>query len=160
MYKPLIGLIGWIILCFAASAIGAIASVNAESFYGTLNQPSWAPPARLFGPVWTALYAMMAISAWLVWKIDGFRTQSKALTIFIIQLAFNALWSWLFFAWHFGSLSFINILILWVLIVLTIAYFWQARPLAGILLIPYLLWVSFAAFLNFTIWQLNPQLLG
>ena len=160
MYKQFLGLIGWLILCFAASAIGAVASINAESFYSQLNQPSWAPPAWLFGPVWTALYILMAISAWLIWRIKGFRANSIALSIFIVQLILNSLWSWLFFAWQLGSLSFIDIILLWIFIILTLVYFWRIKPLAGVLLMPYLLWVSFAAVLNFSIWQLNPQILG
>ena len=160
MARQFIGLLGWLLLCFVASAIGAIASIQAESFYQQLTQPAWAPPAWVFGPVWTTLYAMMAISAWLVWRVDGFRAQSTALTLFLVQLAVNSLWSWLFFAWHLGSLSFIDIILLWLLIVLTLLAFWRVRVLAGLLLVPYLLWVSFAAVLNYSIWQLNPQILG
>ena len=160
MARQFIGLLGWLLLCFVASAIGAIASIQAESFYQQLTQPAWAPPAWVFGPVWTTLYAMMAISAWLVWRIDGFRAQSTALTLFLVQLAVNSLWSWLFFAWHLGSLSFIDIILLWLLIVLTLLAFWRVRVLAGLLLVPYLLWVSFAAVLNYSIWQLNPEILG
>ena len=160
MAKQLIGLLGWLLLCFAVSGIGAFASIQAESFYQQLTQPAWAPPAWVFGPVWTTLYAMMAVSAWLVWRINGFRAQSVALTLFLIQLALNCLWSWLFFAWHLGSLSFIDIILLWIFIVLTLLAFWRVHLLAGLLLIPYLAWVSFAALLNYTIWQLNPQILG
>lgn len=160
MARQFIGLLGWLLLCFVASAIGAIASIQAESFYQQLTQPAWAPPAWVFGPVWTTLYAMMAISAWLVWRVDGFRAQSTALTLFLVQLAVNSLWSWLFFAWHLGSLSFIDIILLWLLIVLTLLAFWRVRVLAGLLLVPYLLWVSFAAVLNYSIWQLNPEILG
>ena len=160
MAKQLIGLLGWLLLCFAVSGIGAFASIQAESFYQQLTQPTWAPPAWVFGPVWTTLYAMMAVSAWLVWRINGFRAQSVALTLFLIQLALNCLWSWLFFAWHLGSLSFIDIILLWIFIVLTLLAFWRVHLLAGLLLIPYLAWVSFAALLNYTIWQLNPQILG
>ena len=160
MAKQLIGLLGWLLLCFAVSGIGAFASIQAESFYQQLTQPAWAPPAWVFGPVWTTLYAMMAVSAWLVWRINGFRAQSVALTLFLVQLALNCLWSWLFFAWHLGSLSFIDIILLWIFIVLTLLAFWRVHLLAGLLLIPYLAWVSFAALLNYTIWQLNPQILG
>jgi tryptophan-rich sensory protein len=160
MARQFLGLLGWLLLCFIASGIGAIASIQAESFYQQLTQPAWAPPAWVFGPVWTTLYAMMAVSAWLVWRVDGFRAQSTALTLFLVQLALNSLWSWLFFAWHLGSLSFIDIVLLWILILSTIIAFWRVRPLAGVLLVPYLLWVSFATGLNYSIWQLNPQILG
>lgn len=152
----IIGLIGWLVLCFAASAIGAFGSMAAPSFYASLVQPIWVPPAWLFGPVWTALYTLMAISAWLIWRQGGFKQQRGPLSLFLLQLVINALWSWLFFAWQQGMWSFIDIMILWVLIVLTIWIFWRVSKLAGMLLMPYLLWVSFAAVLNFYMWQLNP----
>ena len=158
--KQFLGLIGWLVLSYAASAVGAIASIQAQSFYGQLVQPAWAPPPAVFGPVWTLLYAMMAIAAWLVWRNGGFRNHRLALSLFLVQLAFNALWSWLFFAWNLGALSFAEIVLLWVLIVATLLSFWRIRPLAGALLVPYLLWVSFAAALNYSLWQLNPQILG
>jgi tryptophan-rich sensory protein len=102
----------------------------------------------------------MAIAAWLVWRHGGFRANRAALSLFIVQLALNALWSWLFFAWHRGAWAFADIVVLWGLIVATLVSFWRVRPLAGALLIPYLLWVSFATALNYSVWQLNPQLLG
>ncbi len=156
----LLGLVGWLALSFAASAIGAVASLQAQAYYGTLAQPAWAPPSWLFGPVWTALYAMMAIAAWLVWREGGFRVNRVALALFLIQLALNALWSWLFFAFHLGAVAFADIVVLWLVIVATLVAFWRARPLAGALLVPYVLWVSFAAALNYAIWQLNPLALG
>ena len=155
-----LGLIGWFIVSFAASAVGAVASIQAKSFYSQLAQPEWAPPAFLFGPVWTALYALMAIAAWLVWRSGGFRSNRFALSLFLVQLALNALWSWLFFAWQRGALAFVDIVLLWILIVATLVSFWRVRPLAGALLSPYLLWVSFASALNYSLWQLNPQFLG
>lgn len=158
--QQLLGLIGWIVLSFSASAIGAVASVQAGAFYAQLAQPSWAPPSSVFGPVWTVLYALMAIAAWLVWRRGGVRANRTALSLFLLQLALNALWSWLFFAWHLGGLAFAEIVVLWVLIVATLVSFWRVRPLAGALLIPYLLWVSFASALNYSVWQLNPQVLG
>ncbi len=158
--RQILGLVGWFIVSFAASAVGAVASIRAKSFYGQLVQPSWAPPSSVFGPVWTVLYAMMAIAVWLVWRSGGFRANRTALSLFIVQLALNALWTWLFFAWRLGSWSFVDIVALWALIVATLVTFWRVRPLAGALLIPYLLWVSFASALNYTIWQLNPQILG
>jgi benzodiazapine receptor len=158
--KQFIGLAVWLLLSFAASAIGAIASIQAKAFYGQLIQPSWAPPPTIFGPVWTVLFALMGIAAWLVWRSEGFRRNRQALALFLIQLFFNALWSWLFFAWKLGALAFADILLLWLLITTTLVLFWRIRPLAGALLIPYLLWVSFAAALNYALWQLNPQILG
>ncbi len=158
--KQIFGLIGWLVVSFAASAIGAVASIQARSFYAELTQPAWAPPGAVFGPVWTVLYALMAIAAWLVWWQGGFRQHKISLSLFLVQLVVNALWSWLFFAWHFGAYAFINIIVLWFLIVATLITFWRVRPLAGALLVPYLLWVSFAAFLNYSVWQMNPQILG
>ncbi|MFC5524348.1 TspO/MBR family protein [Rhodanobacter ginsengisoli] len=158
--KQIVGLIGWLLLSFAAAATGALASVQAASFYQQLVQPTWAPPASVFGPVWSALYAMMGIAAWLVWREGGWRRQRSALTLFVLQLAINALWSWLFFAWHHGALAFADIVVLWLLIAATLISFWRVRPLAGALLLPYLCWVSFAAALNFAVWHLNPGILG
>jgi tryptophan-rich sensory protein len=158
--KQIAGLIVWLLVCFAASAIGAVASIQAKSFYSHLAQPAWAPPGWLFGPVWTTLYALMAIAAWLVWRTGGFSANRIALSLFLVQLALNALWSWLFFAWHLGAFAFADILFLWAFIVATLVFFWRVRPLAGALLAPYLLWVSFASVLNYAVWQLNPQVLG
>ena len=158
--RQILGLIGWFVVSFAASAVGAVASTQAKSFYSQLVQPPLAPPPWLFGPVWTVLYALMAIAAWLVWRSGGFRANRVALSLFLGQLALNVLWSWFFFAWHRGALAFADIVLLWVLIVATLISFWRVRPLAGILLIPYLLWVSFASVLNYSVWQLNPQILG
>ena len=158
--KQVLGLVVWLIVSFSAAAVGAVASIQARSFYSQLVQPDWAPPAGVFGPAWTALYTLMGIAAWLVWRCGGFRPNQQALSLFLLQLVFNALWSWLFFAWYLGVLAFADIMVLWVLIVATMVSFWRVRPLAGALLIPYLLWVSFAAVLNYSLWQLNPQVLG
>ena len=158
--KHIAGLAGWLLLCFAAAAAGAIASAQAAAFYHQLAQPGWAPPSSWFGPVWTALYALMAIAAWLVWREGGWRRQRGPLRSFVVQLVVNALWSWLFFAWHQGAMAFVDIVLLWLLIVATLVGFWRVRPLAGMLLVPYLGWVSFAAVLNFAVWHLNPQILG
>lgn len=153
-------LLAWLAISFVASAIGAIASIRAVSFYGQLAQPAWAPPSSVFGPVWTVLYALMGVAVWLVWRDGGVRAHRSALALFLVQLALNALWSWLFFAWHHGALAFADIVVLWLLIAATLVSFWRIRALAGALLVPYLLWVSFAAALNVSVWQLNPQVLG
>ena len=158
--KQLAGLAGWLLVVFAAAAIGAAASIQAGPFYTSLVRPDWAPPPSLFGPVWSVLYALMGLAAWWVWRVGGFRKARGALTLFLVQLALNALWSWLFFGWHRGALAFVDILVLWALIGATVISFWRIRPLAGALLVPYFLWVSFAAALNYSVWQLNPQVLG
>jgi benzodiazapine receptor len=154
------GLIGWLAVCYVAAAIGATASLQADTFYAQLIRPDWAPPASVFGPVWTVLYGLMAVAAWLVWRAAEFRLARPALILFLLQLLSNALWSWLFFGWHRGALAFLDILLLWVLIVITLVLFWRIRPLAGVMLIPYLAWVTFASALNYSIWKLNPSLLG
>lgn len=154
------GLAAWLAVVYAAAAAGALATLNAREFYAELVQPAWAPPGSVFGPVWTTLYTLMGVAAWLVWSKAGFRAAGPALGLFLVQLAVNALWSWLFFAWSLGALAFAEILLLLALIVATGVAFWRIRPLAAYLLIPYLLWVSFASVLNYAMWQLNPQVLG
>jgi tryptophan-rich sensory protein len=96
----------------------------------------------------------------LVWRDGGFRSHRAALSFHFGQLGLNALWSWLFFAWQLGAWAFAEVLFLWLLIAVTLVSFWRVRPLAGALLVPYLLWVSFASALNYSLWRLNPQLLG
>ena len=158
--KQLVGLAVWLLLCFLAAGIGAAASVQAGAFYGQLIRPDWAPPAWVFGPVWSLLYLLMAVAAWLVWRVAGWRAAGSALGLFMLQLGLNALWSWLFFGWRLGGLAFAEVVALWALIAATMVAFWRIRPLAGMLLLPYLLWVGFASVLNYTLWQWNPQLLG
>ena len=156
-----VGFAGWLILCFATSAVGAFASANARTFYAALLRPTWAPPGWLFGPVWSALFLSMAIAVWLVWRSQrDHRARSVALWLFVAQLAANALWSWLFFAWHLGGAAFTEVLLLWLLIACTIGAFWRIRPAASLLLAPYLLWVTFASVLNWVLWRANPGLLG
>ena len=158
--RQIIGLGGCLLLSFIVSAIGAAASVQAKSFYGQLAQSAWAPPGWVFGPVWTVLYVLMAVAAWLVWRSRGFRQNKLALGFFLLQLVFNALWSWLFFAWRLGGWAFADILALLVSLAITLVLFWRVKRTAGVLLIPYLLWVTFAAALNYVLWQMNPQVLG
>ena len=158
--KRILGFALWLGISFVAAAIGGAASIGAGAFYAQLVRPDWAPPASVFGPVWTALYALMGLAAWRVWRVDGFRAARPALTLFLAQLVLNALWSWLFFGWHLGAWAFADVVLLWVLIVATLVSFWRIEPLAGAMLVPYLLWVSFASVLNYSVWQLNPQALG
>jgi len=160
MSGRLLGLLAWLAVTFAAAAVGSIASIHAKSFYAQLARPEWAPPAYVFGPVWTVLYLLMAVAAWLVWCTGGFRSARLALSLYLVQLAVNALWSWLFFAWQLGAPAFADIVLLWILILLTMAAFWRQRTSAGWLLVPYFLWVSFALLLNYSIWRLNSQMLG
>lgn len=157
--RQVVGLLGWLLLSFAAAALGAVASVGAAAFYEQLARPGWAPPQWLFGPVWTILYVLMGVAAWLVWRAHGFKEGRTALTLFIVQLGANALWSWLFFAWRLGALAVAEVLLLWCLIVATVASFRRLHAVAAALLLPYLAWVTFASALTFSIWRLNPDLL-
>lgn len=158
--KQFLGLLGWLGVTFFAAALGAWASIQAGSFYAELARPDWAPPGSWFSPVWTSLFVLMGIAAWLAWREKGFQEARGALILYLVQLAMNALWSWLFFGWKMGGAAFAEIIVLWILIALTLRAFWRIKPIAGLLLVPYLLWVSFAVGLNYTVWQLNPQLLG
>jgi tryptophan-rich sensory protein len=158
--KQILGLAGWLAATFVTGGIGAFASASAASFYSALSQPSWAPPAWLFGPVWSVLYVLMGIAAWLVWRKHGFRGASTALKLFVAQLFANALWTLIFFVWHLGALSLVEIVALWLLIASTLMAFWRLHRLAALLLVPYLAWVSFATALTASLWQLNPAVLG
>lgn len=137
-----------------------MASARAAAFYGQLSQPVWAPPAWLFGPVWSVLYLLMAVAAWLVWRQHRFSGARTALGLFVIQLFANALWTWLFFGMHLGAVSLAEIAVLWLLIAATISAFWPLHRLAALLLVPYLAWVSLATALTFALWRLNPAALG
>ncbi len=159
--RALIGLAGWLALVFVAAAIGAAGSIDAGPFYAQLVRPDWAPPAWLFGPVWSSLYLLIGIAAWLVWRRHGWRDARSALVLFVVQLGANALWSWLFFAWRLGGLAFAEVAVLWLLIVATVVAFWRLRArAAALLMLPYLAWVSFAVVLCYTVWQLNRDALG
>lgn len=157
--RQAVALVGWASLTFAAAALGAFASAGAGAFYAELDRPSWAPPAWLFGPVWSVLYALMAASAWLVWRERGFSGARTALALFVVQLAANALWTWLFFAWRQGGLAFAEVVFLCFLILATIVAFQRIRGLAAVLLYPYLAWTTFASALTYSVWRLNPGVL-
>jgi tryptophan-rich sensory protein len=159
-WHSILGLLAWLVTVALAAGLGAIASVDAAAFYGRLERPSWAPFAGYFGPTWTVLYLLMAVAAWLVWRERGFSGAPVALVLFLVQLVFNALWGWLFFAWRLGAWAFFDIVVLVLLVAAATVAFWRVRPLAGLLLLPYLAWIVFAAALNYRLWQLNPQLLG
>ncbi len=151
--RPVLSLFGWILLCLAAS-LGAV-FVSVDGWYAGLVKPPWNPPAWLFGPVWTLLYVTMAVAAWLVWREGGWSAQRRPLALFLAQWLLNALWTPLFFGLHRPDIGLAEIVVLWAVLAATLAAFWRVRRIAGLLLVPYLAWVSFAAFLNFTIWRLN-----
>lgn len=152
-------LVAWIAVSLAAGAVGGVASVNAGAFYGQLDRPPWAPPGWLFGPVWTALYVLMGIAAWLVWREAGWAAARAAFVLFFAQLALNALWTWLFFAWRNGALALAGIVVLLIFIVGTIIAFGRVSRPAAVLLVPYLCWVLFATALTAAVWSRNRGVL-
>ena len=144
-------------LCFAVAAIGSAVTMPAiGTWYASLNKPAWNPPGWVFGPVWSVLYLSMGVSVWLVWRKAGFSGGSVALSLFAVQLALNCIWSGLFFGLRQPWLAFGEIILLSCAILATIISFARVSPLASILLVPYLVWVTFAAALNFTIARMNP----
>ena len=151
--RTVLGLCGWLLLCFAAASLGAIFTPG--EWYAALQKPTWNPPAWVFAPVWSTLYAMMAVAAWLVWKRGGFVAQRRPLTLFLAQLVLNAAWTPLFFGLHRPGLAFAEIILLWLAIAATLAAFRPVSRAAAWLLAPYLAWVGFAAVLNGTLWRLN-----
>jgi len=148
-----LGLVGWLAVSFSAAAVGGI--FTAPGYYQALARPPWAPPAWLFGPVWTVLYFLIGIAAWLVWRKGGFGAAGGALTIFLVQHVLNGLWSWLFFGLREPGIAFAEILLLWALILATTAAFALHSRVASLLMAPYFLWVTYAAALNFALWQMN-----
>lgn len=129
--------------------------VSTNGWYAELAKPAWNPPNWIFGPVWTVLYAMMAVAAWRVWLHGGWTRQKKALGLFLLQWALNALWTPLFFGLHRPGWALAEILVLLVAILATIREFWRVERLAGALLLPYSAWVAFASVLNWAIWRMN-----
>ena len=153
-FRSALALAGWLLACSAAAAMGGLFMPG--DWYASLKKPPWNPPGWIFGPVWTALYTMMAAAAWMIWRQGGWEEQRKPLLIFLVQLMLNALWTPLFFGLHQPGLALAEIVLLWLAIVATIMVFGPVSRTAMLLLVPYLAWVSFAAALNFTLWRLNP----
>lgn len=153
MQKSVLGAFSALVLTFGAAYIGSRFPV--DDWYTGLVKPPWNPPNWLFGPVWSVLYLLMAISVWLVWLKEGLADAFIPLGIFLLQLVLNAAWSWLFFGKHEMGIAFLEILLLWAAILACVILFWELNPVSGILLVPYILWVTFAAVLNYTLWQLN-----
>lgn len=153
---PWLGLIVLLVVCFAAAGIGgAVTTPKIATWYAALAKPSWNPPNWIFGPVWSVLYLCMAIAAWLVWRQGGLAGAATPLALFAVQLVLNLAWSWLFFGFENPGLAFVDIVLLWAAIAATMVAFWFRSAIAGILFVPYLAWVSFAAVLNFVVWRLN-----
>jgi tryptophan-rich sensory protein len=145
-----------LLVTFAAPAVGGyFTGKSVGTWYPTLAKPSWNPPAWVFGPVWTALFVLMAVAAWLVFRERAAHPVALAMGLYALQLVLNAAWSFIFFGLRNPAAGLAEIALLWLVIAATGAAFWTVKPLAGLLLIPYLAWVSFAAVLNFALWRLN-----
>ncbi len=144
-------LAGFILITFCAPLAGMFSLPGV--WYAALSKPTWNPPAWIFGPVWTLLYLMMAIAAWLIWKREGWR---RPLWLYVVQLLLNAAWTPIFFGAHQLGWALLEIMVLWIAVLLTLLNFRCVSRTAAWLFVPYLAWVTFAAFLNFTLWRLNP----
>lgn len=143
-----------ILLCLAVGMLGGLASsASIDGWYRTIAKPDWTPPDMVFGPVWTLLYIMMAVAAWLVWRSD--ELVRPALILFFGQLALNLLWTLLFFGARSPGLALIEVVFLWLAVLMTMLAFFARSRLAGWLFVPYLAWVSFAGVLNAAIWWMN-----
>jgi benzodiazapine receptor len=147
-------LVVWVGLCFVVAFLAS--RYQPGIWYEGLIKPGWTPPNWVFAPVWSLLYLLMGIAAWLIWKQGGFAAAAWPLGFFLLQLILNGLWSWLFFGRHLIGAAMIDIGLLWVAILITMILFWNRQPAAGIMFLPYLLWVSYASTLNFALWRLNP----
>jgi benzodiazapine receptor len=152
--RPVLGLLVWLLVSFAAPGFGA--AFRPDAWFASIAKPPWNPPAWVFAPVWTTLYTLMAVAAWLVWRQGGCARQRGPLTLYLTQLALNAAWTPVFFGLHAPGPAFAVIALLWFAILATILAFRKTHRAAAWLLVPYLAWVSFASALNFAIWRLNP----
>ncbi len=155
--RQLLMLLVLLAVCFGTGTVGAaLTAGSVRDWYPTLRKPAWTPPAWVFGPVWTALYGLMAVAAWLVWRRAGWAAGRTALGLFAVQLFLNGAWSGLFFALRSPASAFAEILLLWCAIASTIWSFGRVSAPAAGMLTPYLLWVTYAAALNGAIWAMNP----
>ena len=149
-------LVGLLVLCFGVAAVGGISTADAvQTWYPTLNKPPWTPPNAAFGPIWTFLYAAMAVAIWDVVRRPAARKPVREAGMFGLQLLLNALWSPLFFAWHQVGLALAVIAGLWLCIAVCIGIFWRSSRLAAVLMALYLLWISIASSINAWVW-LHP----
>jgi tryptophan-rich sensory protein len=150
-------LISSIFLCFAAGAVGSLFTVKeVRGWFQTLQKPPFAPPDWIFGPVWTVLYVLMGIAFYLIWMSDVPKPfRNFAMILFMAHLIFNALWSVLFFGMHSPAWAMVDIIVLWIMVMALIGVFWTISQIAGLLLVPYGCWVSFAMVLNYAFWRLN-----
>ena len=152
--ESILAFAGFLIICLGVGGVAGYATLpEIAGWHSTLNKPNFNPPNWIFGPIWTLLYILMAISAWLMWQRGGL--MQPALGFFAVQLIFNFAWSFIFFRAHLIGWALVDICLLWLAIVATIFSFVQVSAIAAWLLIPYLAWVSFATLLNASIWRLN-----
>ncbi len=149
------GLAAFLAICLGIAAVtGFVTAPNVAGWYQELAKPSFNPPNSLFAPVWTLLYIMIAVSGWLIWRATGFGPD-RPLVIYGLQLALNFAWSFIFFGAHMIGLALADIVLLLIVIGWNIVAFWRIEPIAGLLLVPYFFWVSFATALNAAIWDIN-----
>ena len=151
-----LALAGWLLLCFAVAALGTLATLSQlPGWYAHLVKPAFTPPNAIFAPVWTILYACMAVSVWLCWKTRPSSCRYRGLRLFLCQLLLNLGWTWIFFSTHQLGSALIDLVLLWIAIALTIESFRKMSHLSAWLLAPYLAWVTYAGYLNFALWRLN-----
>jgi translocator protein len=152
-------IIGLAVAVLGTEAVGGLSALagggDFVKYFDSLRKPPGTPPPAVFGPAWTFLYLLMAIAAWLVWREGLTRQTAVALGLFAAQLTLNFAWSLIFFGQHRAGIALLEIAVLWLAILATIISFWRVRPAAGALLLPYLGWVGFAAYLNAGVWKLN-----
>jgi tryptophan-rich sensory protein len=148
-----LGLAGWLAVTFLAAA--AASQFGAGAWYDSLAKPAWTPPSAVFGPVWAVLYTLMGIAAWLVWRREGLRAASFPLGLYVVHLGVNVAWSALFFGGQRIGWALLDIMLLWLFLAFLLALFWRRSRWAGALLVPYLLWVTYAGALNLQILRMN-----
>jgi translocator protein len=156
LFQLWLGLFAFLVVCFGVGIIaGLITFTNIDIWYRTLNKPSWTPPNTVFGPVWNVIYMLTAIAGWMVWARLGFARLRMEAVLFLVQLALNPLWPYVFFRMHRSDLSLLVAILLWITVAAMAALFWRVRKMAGYLLLPYLGWLAFAIALNFAVWRMN-----
>lgn len=152
-----LGALVFLLCCSLAAATigGMLTATSVSTWYPTIAKPVWTPPNWVFGPVWTTLYAMMAVAAWQVWKTDDSKYRNGGLRLYFAQLLLNTAWSGVFFGLKSPLLGLFEILVFWLALTATVISFWRVKKVAGVLLIPYLVWATYAGILNFAIWKMN-----
>ncbi len=157
MIRKVLPLIAWILGCELVGILGSLITMDAiPTWYAHLEKPGFTPPKWIFGPVWTTLYLLMGVAAYLIWRQPASPQRRRALILFLIQLGLNGIWTPVFFGLKQPGPGFVVIALLVVAIFLTLIQFYRLNRVAGLLLVPYLIWVSYATALNFSLWQLNP----